>query len=344
MGLSLRFRAGLLVLALASFESQALAQRPGLGDATADDNRAGARAAATAGIRAMNEGRWSDAMTLFAKAEALVHAPPHLLYFARASVKLGKLVQANEAYLKIMREALPANAPKAFVEAQTAAQEEQPKVEQSLPRLTIVVEGDKASEARVTVNGEEVPAALVGIPAPHDPGDLELEAVAPGYRSEKAKLTLKEGERQTVKLTLSIKDVTAMPAPLQPTPPPAAPKTGLKVGGWITVGIGVVGLGLGTYFLIDNRNNRQAANALCNLPNNVCPSSQRSTIESYDSAANTSEILSWVGYGVGAVGVVAGVIMLVASRGSSEAPAPPKTGVTVHPWFGLGSAGLSGSF
>lgn len=343
MAVSLRFRAGLLVLALGSFESHALAQTQNLGNETADDARAGARAAATAGVRAMNEGRWADAMTLFAKAEALVHAPPHLLYFARASVKLGKLVQANEAYVKIMRETLPSNAPKAFVDAQAAAAEEQPKVEQSLPRLTVVVEGDKASEAHVTVNGEAFPQALIGIPAPHDPGDLVLEAVAPGWRSKKEKLTLKEGERQTVKLKLSIQDATAMPAPLEPTPEPAAPKTGLKVGGWITVGIGVVGLGAGTYFLIDNRNNREAANALCNLPNNVCPSSQRSTIQSYDSTANTSEILSWIGYGVGGAGVVLGVVMLVLSRRGSSEAAPPKAAV-VHPWFGLGSVGLSGSF
>jgi tetratricopeptide (TPR) repeat protein len=343
MAVSPRFQAVLLLLASTSLAPRAFAQGSAdLGNAAAADERAAARAAATSGFKAYSDGRYADAMTLFAKAEALVHAPPHLLYYARASAKLGKLVQANEAYLKILRETLPADAPKAFVEAQTAAAAEQPKVDQSLPRLTIVVTGNEAKQAQVTVNGAEVPQALLGIAAPHDPGDLELEAVAPGWRSKKEKLTLKEGERQTIKLALDIRDETAKPSALMAAPTPA-PKTGLKIAGWITVAVGAAGLGVGTYFLVDNRNNRDAANALCTLPNGVCPSSQRSAIESYDSAANTSAILSWIGYGVGGAAVVMGAVMLVLSRGGSEAAAPPKA-AEVHPWFGLGSAGLSGSF
>lgn len=345
MAVSTRFRAVLLVLALTSAAPKAFAQGSAdLGNAAAADERAAARAAATAGFKAYSDGRYADAMTLFAKAESLLHAPPHLLYYARSSVKLGKLVQANEAYLKILRETLPADAPKAFVEAQTAAAAEQPKVEQSLPRLTIVVTGNEAKQAQVTVNGVEVPQALIGIPAPHDPGDLELEAIAPGWRSKKEKLTLKEGERQTVKLTLDVRDVTAKPKVFETTPTPSAPKTGLKVAGWVSVVIGVAGLGAGTYFLVDNRNNREAANALCTLPNGVCPSAQRSAIESYDSTANTDAILSWITYGVGGAAVVAGAVMLILSRGGSEAAAPPPKTAEVHPWIGFGSVGLAGSF
>jgi tetratricopeptide (TPR) repeat protein len=343
MGMSPRVRAVLLLVALTTVAPTVAAQSTDLGNAAAADARAAARAAATSGFRAYSEGRYADAMTLFAKAQALVHAPTHLLYYARSSAKLGKLVQANEAYLKILRESLPPNAPKAFVDAQAAAQTEQPQVDQRLPRLTIVVTGNESKQAKVTVNGVEVSQALLGIAAPHDPGDLELEAVAPGWRSRKTTITLKESDHQTVKLALDVRDATAAPASaLAAAPEPRASKTGLKVAGWITVALGVGGLGAGTYFVVDNRNNRDAANALCNLPNGVCPSSQRAAVESFDSAANTSEVLAWVSYGVGGAAVVAGAVMLILSRGGSEAP-PAKT-AEVHPWLGFGSAGLAGSF
>jgi len=55
-----------------------------------DENRAAARSAAVAGATAMNEGRFAEAADLFTRAEALVHAPTHLLYLARTQVKLGR--------------------------------------------------------------------------------------------------------------------------------------------------------------------------------------------------------------------------------------------------------------
>lgn len=326
---------------IAAFSLCVMVSIAGEASAQTDQARATARSTATEGLRAMEEGRYADAASLFQRAEELVHAPPHLLYFARASVKLGKLVQANEAYVKILRETLPPNAPKAFVEAQQAAATEQPKVEASLPHLSIQVEGEKASEAHVTINGNEIPQAAIGISAPRDPGELEIQATAPGVRSEKAKLSLKEGAHETVKLVLNIKDETAVATAPEHVETVAGPKTGLRIAGWVTLILGAGGLGMGTYFLVDNRNNREAANALCNLPNNVCPSSQRATIQSYDSTANTDAILSWISYGVGAAAVVGGVIMIVASRGKSE---PSPKAAVIQPWVGFGSLGLSGTF
>src|SRR6185503_4518095 len=86
-----------------------------------DEDRAGARTMATEGAKAFAAQRWSEAADLFTRAEAILHAPPHLLFLARARVKLGQLVLARETYTKIVRENIPANAPAAFVDAQTAA-------------------------------------------------------------------------------------------------------------------------------------------------------------------------------------------------------------------------------
>ena len=56
--------------------------------------------------------------------EPLTQAERDVVYAARAYVKLGKLVRAREAYLKVTRETLSSTAPKAFAEAQTLANDE----------------------------------------------------------------------------------------------------------------------------------------------------------------------------------------------------------------------------
>src|SRR4051812_34405429 len=72
--------------------------------AQSDDDRAGARVAATEGVKALNDKRFADAADLFSRAESLVHSPVHLLYLARSQEKLGQLVKARENYTKIIRE------------------------------------------------------------------------------------------------------------------------------------------------------------------------------------------------------------------------------------------------
>jgi len=72
--------ASLLVASLLGISGQAFAQ--------SDEQRAGARTLATEGAQAFNESRFKDAVDLFSKAESLVHAPPHLLFMARAHAKL----------------------------------------------------------------------------------------------------------------------------------------------------------------------------------------------------------------------------------------------------------------
>ncbi len=86
--------------------------------AQTDEARASARAAATQGLHALQEGRYKDALDLCTRAESLMHAPTHLLLIARAQTKLGHLVEAREAYIKIERDHLAANAPRAFLDAQ----------------------------------------------------------------------------------------------------------------------------------------------------------------------------------------------------------------------------------
>jgi len=57
--------------------------------AQTDLERATARDAANSGRAAFDAGQYERAIDSFSRAESLVHAPPHLLFMARAQAKLG---------------------------------------------------------------------------------------------------------------------------------------------------------------------------------------------------------------------------------------------------------------
>ena len=338
--------ATLLIMAMLSAQAPALAQT--------DDDRAGARAAATAGSTAMQQEKWAEAIDLFTRAESLVHAPPHLLYIARAHAKLGKLVRARENYLKVMREELPATAPRAFVEAQASANAEGSALEARLPTVKVVVEGDNTEGSIVTMDGVPVASALTGVPHPIDPGEHKFQARTKSWSSEEISMTFMEGSRETLTLALKLTlrltpEPTVVPVVVGPTGQPQTKETpatateGLstvRLGAYIGLGVGVVGVALGTVFLLRNRSKRNDADALC--PQGVCPPSVKTQVRSLDSSAGGAATLAWVGYGVGIAGLGAGATLFVLSMRAKKKT--ETAGVTIQPWFGVNSAGMSGSF
>ena len=62
--------------------------------------------------------------------------------------------------------------------------------------------GAGATSVRVTRNGEPVPAELLGVPTPVNPGDYSYQALADGMESTATTVKLRDGVRETVVLTL----------------------------------------------------------------------------------------------------------------------------------------------
>lgn len=331
--------------------------------AQSDDDRAGARVAATEGVKASNEKRWAEAADLFSRAESLVHSPVHLLYLARAQEKLGRLVKARENYNRILREKVTADSPDAFRQAQASAQQEVGAVEARLAAVTVKVEGEKGA-VTVTMDGEKVPPALIGLPVPVDPGNHTFQATGTDLKSDPVAVTVAEGGRNAVTLVVkaapgSVDPFAAAPVattpsatpattgpssgPTAPATPPPGPESsgsnGLKIGGYVALGVGVVGVGVGTLFLLSSRSKKSDADDLCSGPAG-CPESKKSEVESLDKDYKNAGTLSVVGYAVGGAGLITGVTLLVLSGGSKHS----ETTAGVTPWIGYQSAGLSGRF
>jgi hypothetical protein len=123
------------------------------------------------------------------------------------------------------------------------------------------------------------------------------------------------------------------PPPASP-PEPAAKKPNTPA--YVALGIGGAGLLVGTVTGI------LAISKSGDCPNKVCP-----TQSDLDSAKGMATI-STVGFSIGVVGVAVGTVLLVLGN-KSEAPPAQATAhyqpkLSVKPWFGLNSAGLTGSF
>jgi hypothetical protein len=332
---------------------------PSSAGAQTDEERAGARAAAGAGIDAYNANHFADAYDLLNRAESLVHAPTHLLYMARSADKLGHLVQAHELYVRITKEQLPANAPRAFIEAQQSALKEQRAIEKRLAYLTVDVKGAPAGSVKVTIDSRTIPDALLGVPFPEDPGNHVIVATGNrGERSDQVQIALAEGKRERVALNVHVDAATpagsaapvAAPAAASPTPTPvgASPALDQGTGGksktpvlaWASIGVGAVGVGLGTLFLIQRSSKTSDADtafSTCNARG--CTAAERDNIHNLDKSASQAGTLSLISYGVGAAALSTGLYLLFTAD-SKHASAKS----SLVPYVGLGQAGATLKF
>jgi len=330
--------------------------------AQSDQERAGARAAAMQGVQAFQAGNYKDALSFMERAESLVHAPPHLLYMARAHEKLGNLVQARETYLKIGRERLAPTDPDAFREAQASAAQELRALEPRIPTVTVKIEGAPASGLSITMDGQPLAVALVGVPTPMNPGEHAFEATAPGMLPASQRITVAESAKETVVLTLQASGEASAPpaaAPVGPVQPAAGPDpsadTGsgsgsLKIPAYVALGVGVAGAAVGTVFLLSASSDSSEADdkfdaCVGSAADKTCrdPDAQQE-IENLDESAASSKTLSFVGFTVGAVGIATGVaLLLIDGGGGREQPSAAKTR-SLTPVLGYRFVGLSGRF
>lgn len=311
-----------------------------------DATKNAARELAAQAADAFQKGDYARAQDLYHRAYALVPAPTLALREARALEKLGRLVEAVEAYVRTTRTGLTADSPDAYRQAVQEAHDELAKLRPRVPKLKIVVKGrDGNEELSVTLDGKSMKTALIGVEQPVNPGRHEVVATAHG-KSGTADLSVAEGERKTLTVALA-DDPNAVPTPAEPetstgpaptAPTPAEPGKDEPAGsmqrtlGWVGLGVGAAGLGVGVVTGLMASSKHASAEESC--PDQRCAegSSGADDLEAFRSLRTVSTI----GYAVGIVGVGAGVTLLLTAPKSSHAG--------VSPWIGVGSAGVAGRF
>jgi hypothetical protein len=308
------------------------------------ENTAAARTLGIEGVQLADAGKCPEAIEKLTRAESLHHAPTILGRLGECQVNVGDVVEGTENLNMVVREQLPANAPKVFHDAQDRAQK---VLTQAMPKIAHLVIRITPSDvkASVAVAGKSVPAALIGAERPTDPGTHQVTATAEGYKPASATVTLAEGGHQDITLLLE-KDPNAVAAlPASTTPPPAAgaevtppPEAAGRSNtpAYVAFGIGAAGLVVGSV------TGALAFSKASDCPDKVCPSQDK-----LDSAKSMATV-STISFGVGLAGVAVGTILLLTNHKSEAPPAQakahPEPKLTVHPWLGVSSLGVMGTF
>ncbi|HTQ04058.1 MAG TPA: hypothetical protein VMI54_09380 [Polyangiaceae bacterium] len=325
--------------------------------AATDEERSAARAAASQGADAYDAGKWQDAIDMFTRAEQLVHSPIHLMFIARAELKLFEWVKAYETFNRVKREGVPADASPAVKKAVEDASNELAKLEPQMPYIASRIK-NPSGDVKVMMDGTQVPPAMVGLMRPVNPGQHRFQALSGQLASDVVTVDVQPASKQTVELELKVVTpaspaLAAAPVAAAPTPtpavsaPPAADTAadqggganGMRIASYSAFGVGVVGLAVGTVFLLQSSSTQNKADALC--PSSPCDPSKKDAISSKDKDAASQRTLGAVGLGVGGAAVAAGVVLFVLSNGSNKSTAS-EPGVT--PFIGYRTAGLSGRF
>ena len=159
--------------------------------------------------------------------------------------------------------------------------------------------------------------------------------------------------------TFNLVETTAA-APAAAPPPTSAPPAataavdtssphganGMRIGAYVALGVGVVGLGAGTIFRLSANSKYKQANDITDSNDN-CPSSGPCELapslfdkrQQLGKDGDSAKTLSLVGFIVGGVGVATGVTLFVLSNKKEQAAA-----ATVEPYVGIGHLGMRGSF
>jgi hypothetical protein len=118
---------------------------------------------------------------------------------------------------------------------------------------------------------------------------------------------------------------------------------GLRIGAYVALGVGAVGLGAGGYFLWQSSDySRQSDEVFaCDARPLHCTPAEKAEVTRLVGESNSAKTRAAIGFGVGGAAVVTGIVLLVVA-GSSSKDAP--TAASVTPWVGYRAAGVSGTF
>jgi hypothetical protein len=185
----------------------------------------------------------------------------------------------------------------------------------------------------VKIDGNAVPGALVDTEIPTDPGEHAVDVTAPGFLRSSTHVSVGEGEKKSVTVTLSrdpnataatppaaaAAQPTAATSPARRTAAPAAalaPAPAEEHGtshtaAYVSLGIGGAALAVGGVLGFMTIQRHKTLKNDC--PNDTCTRAQQSDIDSAKRLGN----MSTVAFGVGGAGLVLGTVLLF-TGGSSQ--------------------------
>jgi hypothetical protein len=324
-----RLPALLLVCSLALPHGIALAQPSATEKAEAD-------ALFNDGRKLMGQKRYAEACRKLEASQKLDPAGGTLLNLAVCHEAEGKLatawVEFNDALVQAKSDKK--------LDRVKLARERIADLEGKLPKITITLDpAVKPGQVEVKRDGQSVSDALFGTAVPVDPGPHTVSASAPGHKAWTTSIDLGAGDARTVVVPeLAIVKAPAPPASSSPPPPPPPPR-GRLIAGYVVGGVGLLALGVGTYFGVRTLSKKSQSD-------DQCPTADTCTDEGVElnDAARQAATVSNIGLGLGIVGVGVGAfLVLTAPRGHARrvSPSGNTSSLRLAPTGGPGGGGLS---
>lgn len=329
----------LIVAAFMSFSSRGLAQPAGPSEA----RRAELNAMYKQARSLQDESRYADALPLFQQVASELNSPNAMLEAGRCLHKMGRNVEAYETMQATERLAIDrAKTESRYTPVIDAAREELAAIEKEVGRLTVSV----APSGTLEVNGKaRIPGETVVVA----PGVAHVAVQAQGFAPVRRDVEVPAGAHKEVLIELvpAVASPVPSPQPAPPSPPrtspePAAPPPTVSRGGGARIaGYAVLGLGVGGWVTLivggvvsDNK----FASVQSRCGDGPCTTeADQDLIDE----GRTFELAANIGIVVGAVGTVAGTLLVIFG-GPTEEPAPPPVAFGVYP--GGGFLAYTGAF
>ncbi|HEY8040223.1 MAG TPA: hypothetical protein VIF15_10545 [Polyangiaceae bacterium] len=327
-------RTGVALALLAASLSTATAART-----QSEDELAAARKTFAEAVADENAKRYDSALEKFRQVAAVKDTANVHYRIASCLEALGQKAQALVGYEAAVRLGQSDRTAADVVRAATARATALDKV---VPRLAVLVPGDAPAGLEVRIDDAPVDVAALPSGVPLDPGHHTITATAPGDVPFRTGVTLPEGGRVSITVTL---EPLAPPAPsgaqaggatgsatAPPPPPPPPASHGVPAGAWVAIGLGgALAAGSVVSFVLRS-SNLSTLDRDCTTGSDgklSCPA--RLTGEVND-ARNAAKVEGPLGIGLAAGAAVSlGVGIWLMASNPSDAPQQAARGVHVSP-------------
>ncbi len=279
---------------------------------------------------------WEAARDYYRRSWDIKHHYTIAANLADVEIKLGHYAEAA-GYLKYVLASIPDNKPN-----ERKIAEEQ--LLECRNHLTAVRVATDVMDATVLVDGRDVGQTPLREELLLESGKHVISVTKPGYGNKSEELSAQGNQ---VDLTITLEKVAS---PISPGPaqvivpqdrpqPPQPQKRSYRLGSYIGFGVGALGIGAGTYFVLKAHSTQSDSDshfASC-LPH--CSSAEKGNIADLDQSAKNQRAAALASYIVGGVGVATGItLFLIEPKKGTE------SALRIRPWVGLGQAGISARF
>lgn len=271
----------------------------------------------------MAKGKFEPACPKLEESQKLDPAPGTKYQLAACLEKTGRPATALAYYLEVADLARAAG----FKDKEKVAREKAAALEPTVPRIVIeVLPRHRARGLTITRDGAPVDESLWNKPILLDPGEITLEASAPGKKPFKTTVIV-SGEGTRVTTPIALVDVAPPPVDEPPPPPPKSSFGAQRIAALGVAAVGAGGIVVGAVFGLDAKPTYDKAvkdPKLCPTPATCYPEGVRLVKQ-----AQTDATISTIAFAAGGVALAGGVVLfLTAPSGGAKPATEPESGAS----------------